>query len=65
MELKKNYLNGYHRWKLRDWIPFEKLDLKTLLFNLERFAIILIYLMAKNQREQMSLENTLSSHLVR
>ncbi len=36
MELKKDYLNGYHRWKLRDWIPFEKLDLKTLLFNLER-----------------------------
>ncbi len=35
-EFTKDYFNGYHRWKLRDWIPFEKLDLKTLLFNSER-----------------------------
>ncbi len=36
MELKKDYLNGYHRWKLRDWIPLEKLDLKMLITNSER-----------------------------
>ncbi len=34
--IKKDYLNGYHRWKLRDWIPFEKLDFKTLIMRPEK-----------------------------
>ncbi len=34
--IKKDYFNGYHRWKLRDWIPFEKLDFKTLIMKPEK-----------------------------